>query len=127
MDKFDAIQLLKDFYYCKMECCGCGVPLDVPSLLSNVIRSFEGRYGTKCEDRFNKELLDTFQWDEKDIHSLSGVNNGIFQIILHQLDSAGVILHGSSIYGARLYSYGKELVKAINICVDEDCLDDVFI
>lgn len=125
MNKNYAIEFLKDFYFCRMDCCGCGLPQDTLQLLMNIIQAFDGRFDTKSEDEFNAEILNAFKWDEKDIYSLRSVNSGIFQFILHQLDNAGVITHGSSIYGSRLSSYGKDLVRSFNLCMD--CLDDIFI
>ncbi len=59
MNKNDAIDFLRDFYFCRMDCCGCGLPLDTDTLqlLLNIIKAFDGRFDTKSEEDFNADIF----------------------------------------------------------------------
>lgn len=96
----------------KLNCCGCGSP----QLTLNVIKEILN-IRSSCED-YNLRL--------KKIAELFGVTEmndnlyGLYQYLLYQLDEIEILEHGSSVCGAWLTDYGKELLKQLNEFKEED-------
>lgn len=125
-------EFIKDFYYEKLNFCGCGSPSDTLYVIRNVLNVIKLR-----EDRWDsedyyirqheyyelhkKEIKESLNLkEEKVIGDKFYLNEGVVQIVLNVLDCCGVLEHGGSIGGSWLTNYGKELLEYLNALSNED-------
>lgn len=112
---------LKDFYYNKLDFCGCGRPdctLEFIKKLLNIIKQKTDRRSEpnyNCDESWDKHqnnLIETFEFKAE--KELSDIQDGIVQFVMYYLDRIGVLEHGGGIGGAWLSDYGKELLEILN-------------
>jgi hypothetical protein len=122
-------EILHNFYFENLKFCGCGNPyltLEFIKMLLNAIQQKEDNYNKEDFDRnrhkyyeeHQRNLISIFEFKDNstDDQYFSDIQDGIVQFVLYYLDEVGVIEHGSSIGGAWLTKYGKEILKALNKC-----------
>ncbi|MGL5711817.1 MAG: hypothetical protein ACRCX2_02255 [Paraclostridium sp.] len=99
-----------------MDFCSCGRSDEISFMIRDVLRAIENKrlnWDTmKFEDYyeiFNKELIETIGFDS---------NHIVFEFILHVLNSAGLLEHGSGVGGSWLTGYGEDVLCAFEIVKD---------
>ena len=108
---------INDFYYEKLNFCGCGSPWDVLYTIKKILNVISQKKDYDYEDYWNKFRNSLNIMIDKNNFS---VNEGVFQIILNVLNNCDVLEHGSSIGGSWLTDYGKELLEHLNALSDDD-------
>ena len=112
-----ASKMIRNLQFDIMDFCSCGRPDGISFMIRDVLRvienkrlnyeimSFEEYY-----DVFNKELVEIIGFDS---------NHIAFEFILHVLNAAGLLEHGSGVGGSWLTEYGRDILCAFEIVKDE--------
>lgn len=114
-------EFIQDFYYEKLNFCGCGSPWDVLYTIKKTLNIISKKKEFDYEDYWNKLRNSLNMMVDKNNFS---VNEGVFQIILNILNNSDVLEHGGGIGGSWLTDYGRELLEHLNSLSDED-LEDI--
>ena len=126
------IEFIKDFYYKKLNCCGCGSPWNILYTIRLVLNTLNKRQNNWNKEDYNKNHSYYYNLYEKEIQlSLNlkdenedlddfSINEGVKEIVLNLLNNCEVLEHGSGIGGSWLTEYGKELLKYLNELTDDE-------
>lgn len=123
-------EFIQDFYYNKLEFCGCGSPSDILYVIKNILNVIEKKLkdcDAKIDNRYEvyqENLKNSLNQKDDSMEEEFSTNEGIVQIIYNVLTNVDVLEHGSSIGGSWLTDYGKELLKHLNSCNDDE-LEDI--
>lgn len=113
-----AMDYVNDFYFEKLDFCGCGIPKDVIIMIKDILNIISTRDTRSYEEQ--QELFRECFKLKKDSNDMEYT---LLQFILNVLDNADVTEHGSSIGNSYLTIYGKKLLECLNaLTVDE--IDD---
>lgn len=115
-------EFIHDFYYGKLNFCGCGSPSDTLYVVRNVLNLIADKNKYDYDNYWNEFKSTLNLKDELILGSGSNfyINEDVFQIVLNILNNSGVLEHGSSIGGSWLSKYGEELLSHLNSLSDED-------
>lgn len=101
----------------KLNFCSCGNPEEIDLMIESILKSRESYTENLSKlgyDENTRNLDDTLQ---KEFGFTS--QSVVYEFILKTLDGVGLLEHGSSIYGAWVTPYGKEILKAYEILKDD--------
>lgn len=125
-------EFIKDFYYDKLNFCGCGSPWDTLYTIRgflNCIKKKTDRYELEDYNRNSNIYYDIYQEELKLCLNLQNeiesddsysINEGVYQILFNVLNNCDVLEHGSSIGGSWLTKYGNELLMHLNQLTIDD-------
>ena len=124
-------EFISDFYYEKLNFCGCGSPWDTLYVIKNLLNILKVRsdrwdledYNARSHEYYElhqKELKECFNLKDNVFHGQFSINDGVIQVFLNVLDNCDVLEHGGSIGGSWLTSYGEELLEHLNKLNDEE-------
>lgn len=112
-----ASKMILNLRYEVMDFCGCGRPDEVSFMVRDILKAIDNKFNNfnkmsdkEVFDMFDKELKDILGFDSKNI---------VFEFILHVLNSADLLEHGSGVGGSWLTNYGEEILCAFDIVGDE--------
>jgi len=125
---------IKDFYFEKLEFCGCGNPEATLIFIRNLLNIRKER-----SDTYSSLLPEYIQW-RKDSElnlinvfefkdnpdkpgELTEIQDSIIQYMLYHLNSLGIFEHGSSINSCWLTAYGYEILDILNKLGDIEDFD----
>lgn len=100
-----------------MDFCGCGNPDGVSFMIRDVLRAIDN----KVKNYDKMDIHEAYKQFDKELIEKLGFNsdNIAFEFILHTLNSAEVLEHGSSVGGSWLTNYGEEILCAFEIVGNE--------
>ena len=111
MNEYEAERMLYDMYFNKLNLCGCGVPEYVLTMIKEVLNALNRQ---SVKER-REVLFKTLGFEATSLDELTTVQYGMYKFILDVLDEAEIIEHGSSIHGAWLTEYGKQILEAFTL------------
>lgn len=110
---------INEFYYEKLNFCGCGRPWDIlytiKCVLNTVKRKYDKDYNCNYE-LYEKELKENLNLKENDLR----ITDGVIQIVFNVLNNCDVLEHGGGIRGSWLTKYGEKLLEDLNALSDEE-------
>ena len=103
--------MFKQIYHNDLGICGCGLPVQVAELVSNILTCQEQLYTeNKSVSQVNYEMRVLFK------------NVGVEvlkDLILHMFSNAGIVDHGVGIGSSYMTNKGKSLIELIREFKDE--------
>lgn len=108
---------VKDFYYNKLNWCGCGNPEEAIKLLRDVLSCIAERFNgnetlaNKSFERYVERMEELLCYKSK---------YAIYLSYFYVMDSHGLLEHGGGVGGSWLTDSGKELLEHLNIAAELD-------
>ena len=121
-------EFINEFYFEKLNFCGCGSPCEVLYVIKNLLNVIKARCDRwnlpDCKTDYNlhkKEVTQclNLKCDTSEAGEFS-INEGVIQCFLNVLNNCGVLEHGSGIGGSWLTDYGKQLLEYLNELNNEE-------
>lgn len=124
-------EFINDFYFEKLNFCGCGSPCDTLYVIKNLLNVIKAKmdkwkladYNVRFDEYYElyqKELKECLNLNDNTFHNQFNINDGIIQVFLNVLNNCDVLEHGSSINGSWLTSYGKKTLEYLNQLTDKE-------
>lgn len=123
---------INDFYFEKLNFCGCGSPSDTLYVIKNLLNVIKIRtdrwdlpdYNKNRHEYYNlykKEITDCFNLKDYNTNNNEySINESVIQCFLNVLNNCDVLEHGGGIGGSWLTKYGKQLLEYLNELSDEE-------
>lgn len=119
-------EFIQEFYYNKLEFCGCGSPSDILYVIRNILNVIDKRWidcKAECDNWYKiyqENLKNSLNQKDDDMEEDFSTNDGVVQIIYNALTNVDVLEHGSSISCSWITNYGKQLLQHLNSCSDDE-------
>lgn len=106
-------EFINDFYYEKLDFCGCGRPCDILYVIRNFLNAVKRKTDRWELPDYEKKHHEYYELSEKEIKESLNVkkDDGVIDVFYNVLNNCDVLEHGSSISGSWLTEYGLELLN----------------
>lgn len=125
-------KFINEFYFEKLNFCGCGSPCEVLYVIKNLLNVIKinkdrwklpdyNKNSYKYYDLHQSEIIQCFNLKNDNTNDGEySINEGVIQCFLNVLNNVDVLEHGSSIGGSWLTKYGEQLLEYLNELNDEE-------
>jgi hypothetical protein len=116
---------IQKMYFEDLRLCGCGSPDFRIKFIKGLLNLINDRYEQDLPyEEYKKRLAELFGFKENENakYYFNGIQDGIIEFVLDQLNEAGLLEHGSTVGGSWLSPYGHEILHILNQ-IDEDKID----
>jgi hypothetical protein len=114
---------IKDFYYGKLNWCGCGNPVETLEFMRDVLNALKTRSDNNRKDlniklakdgvRAFADISGPWAHDTAKIKELVNDETPLGLSYLYMLDGVGLLEHGGYIGGSWLTKYGEEILEEL--------------
>ncbi|OXB94826.1 hypothetical protein [Parageobacillus galactosidasius] len=123
-EKFETYaKKIQKMYFEDLRLCGCGSPDLRLKFIKGLLNLINDRYEQDLPyEEYKKRLAELFGFKENKEakYYFTGIQDGIVEFVLDQLNEAGLLEHGGSVGGSWLSDYGKEMLNILNEINEEE-------